>query len=581
MTRVSRLLRLVVGIAALALAAPGARAESEPEVPPRVGPVDDYARGVPRSTMRGYLESARAGDFERAARYLDLRRLPSRESEGPRLARQLKIVLDRTLWVDLDSLSLEPEGYGADGLPRGQDLVGVIESASGPRRVLLQRVPRDDGTRIWQVASSTVAAIPELYDEFGYGLLEEYLPQRLLDLRFLELALWQWTGILVALFAAWLLSYVAAAAALRLSRPLVRRSRTDVDDRILDETAAPLRLILALLLLYVITLPLQLPVPARQIIVGLEKTVAIFAVAWFLFRLVEVVSEHLDRRLQAGGQLPAARFVPLGQNVFKVIIVIAALLAAIDSFGFNVWGFVASLGVAGVAVALAAQKSLENFFGGVFLIVDEPVRIGDFCRFGSQLGIVEEIGLRSTRVRTLDRTIVTIPNSEFSSLQIENFARRDRIRFHTVLGLRYETTPDQMRHVLAGIRRLLLAHPRVEVDPARVRFVGFGAYSLDLEIFAYVDTSDWNEFLAVREDLLLRLMDVVEESGSGFAFPSQTHYLARDDGLDSGKARLAEEEVRALRERHELPLPDYPETAKAEFAGSLDYPPKGSALRRD
>jgi MscS family membrane protein len=171
--------------------------------------------------------------------------------------------------------------------------------------------------------------------------------------------------------------------------------------------------------------------------------------------------------------------------------------------------------------------------------------VGDFCRFGDRVGTIQEIGLRSTRVRTLDRTVVTVPNSEFSALALENFAERDRIWFQTVLGLRYETTADQLRHVLAGLTRLLRDDERVDPDPARVRFVGFGAFSLDLEVFAYIRTRDWAEFLRIREELLLEIMDVVAASGSGFAFPSQTIYTATDAGLDEEKARRAIEEVTA------------------------------------
>ncbi len=210
-------------------------------------------------------------------------------------------------------------------------------------------------------------------------------------------------------------------------------------------------------------------------------------------------------------------------------------------------------------------------------LVDHPVAEGDFCRFGDQVGTVEEFGLRSTRVRTLDRTVVTVPNAEFSAMKLENYAKRDRIRFHTILGLRYETTPDQLRHVLVEIRRLLLSHAMVTPDPARVRFVGFGAYSLDVEITSYVSTSDWAEFLAVREDLLLRLMDIVASSGAGFAFPSQTTYIARDDGLDGERVRSAEEQVRAWRERSELPLPDFAEDSKIALDDTVRYPPEGSA----
>jgi MscS family membrane protein len=194
------------------------------------------------------------------------------------------------------------------------------------------------------------------------------------------------------------------------------------------------------------------------------------------------------------------------------------------------------------------------------------------------MGTVEEIGIRSTRVRTLDRTLVTVPNSEFSEIQLENFGARDRIRLYTILSLRYETSPDQLRHVLAELRKLLAAHPRVSESPARVRFTGLGAFSLDLEVFAYVLTSEWDEFLKVREDILLRMMDIVRASGTGFAFPSQTLYLGRDGGLDGERARNAEAEVRAWRAAGELPFPDFKEETIARIDGTLDYPPHGAAV---
>ena len=239
-----------------------------------------------------------------------------------------------------------------------------------------------------------------------------------------------------------------------------------------------------------------------------------------------------------------------------------------QNLGYEITAVLAGLGVGGLAVALAAQKTLENLFGGVTLIADQPVRVGDFCRFGDRVGTVEEIGLRSTRVRTLDRTVVTIPNGQFAALALENYARRDRIWLRAKLGLRYETTPDQLRFVLVEIRKLLYAHPSVTPDPARIRFVGFGDFSLDLEVFAYVRTTDYDEFLAVREDVYLRIMDVVAGSGTGFAFPSQTAYLAHDTGPDEKKLRAAEDRVRAWRERGELWLPQFPEHAIEELRGT-------------
>ena len=202
------------------------------------------------------------------------------------------------------------------------------------------------------------------------------------------------------------------------------------------------------------------------------------------------------------------------------------------------------------------------------------MEVGDFCRFGNQLGTVEGIGLRSTRVRTLDRTLVSIPNGEFASLQIENFAKRDRIWLHTTLSLRYETTSEQLRHVLVRVRELLYAHPMVYPDPARIRLVNLGAYALELEVFAYVRTRDYGEFLAVREDIYLHIMDIVAQSGTSFALPSQTIYRG-GDGLDSDLARAAEAEVRRWRAEGTLPMPEFSPERVAQLRDTLHYPPNG------
>ena len=245
----------------------------------------------------------------------------------------------------------------------------------------------------------------------------------------------------------------------------------------------------------------------------------VVSVTWLLLRLVDVFGELAERRLLQRDQGNAISLVPLGRKGLKLTVVLLAGLAALDSSGFDITALIAGLGVGGLAVALAAQKTLENLFGGATLLADRPVQVGDFCRFGDRVGIVEEIGLRSTRVRTLDRTIVTVPNAEFSTLQLENFAKRDRIWYHPRLGLRYETTPDQLRYLLVEIRRMLYAHPKVDPDPARIRFVGFGDSSLDLDIYAYVRTHDYNEYLEIAEDLNLRIMDIVH--GPAPASPSR------------------------------------------------------------
>jgi MscS family membrane protein len=401
-----------------------------------------------------------------------------------------------------------------------------------------------------------------------------------LDARLFTVALWKWLALLSLVVVAFAASWVAAALIVHLVRPVVQRSRTALDERLLEAAVGPLRLGLALAVFAAGALLVPLAPPIHALLQGIERMAVTLAVAWLLLRVIDLLAAAARARLAAGGRDGAAAMVPVGGKAAKVAILGLALLAVLQNVGVNITGILAGLGIGGLAVALAAQKTVENVFGGITLILDQPVRVGDFCRFGDRVGTVEEIGLRSTRIRTLDRTVVAVPNGEFVTLHLENFTRRDRIWLRTTLGLRYETTPDQLRHVLVEIRSMLYAHPRIDPAPARIRFVGFGAHSLDLEIFAYVQTTSFDEFLAVQEDVYLRIMDIVAASGTGFAFPSQTLYLASDTGLDGARARDAEARVRAWRERGDLYLPEFPPERVQALRASLDYPPDGAAVSR-
>jgi MscS family membrane protein len=215
--------------------------------------------------------------------------------------------------------------------------------------------------------------------------------------------------------------------------------------------------------------------------------------------------------------------------------------------GLPFYGVIAGLGVGGLAAALASRATLEDFLGSLSLYLDHPVRVGDFCRYGEdpsagwlRIGTIESIGLRSTKIRGIDRTLTTIPNSDFARMHIVNMTVRDRILFKATLHLRDNTTPGQLRVVLEQLRALLRDDSRIMDDPAHVRFVGFGDYSLDLEIFAYVETSDSNEFLACQEDLNLHIMRIVEEAGTGLALPSRTLYHTQDRGGAVGHWKNAE-----------------------------------------
>jgi MscS family membrane protein len=546
-----------------------------------MGPADPFNRGTPRGTMYGFIVACRAGDHERAANYLDLRRLsPEEQEQGPRLARQLKAVLDQKLWVDFATLSDRNDGFADDGLEPWQERLTDIETQGGLVTLLLQRVPREgDKVRIWKISATTVDRIPELYDEFGPVWLEHWLPPVFFEKSALNLALWQWLGIVVLLLAGGIVSLLLSGSLVRLLGAVFTRRGQTIDERIVRVVRGPVRLTLTVLLFEFGRRYLALGPSAEAWFRLVERLLLVTAAAWLTFRVIDIAGLGIrSRALRRGnmGLLPVLQ--PL-QLFSKVVVVVIGALGVLGTLGVDVTAAVAGLGVGGIAVALAAQKTLENLFGGISLFADRPVRVGDFFKYGDQLGTVEEIGLRSTRVRTLDRTLISIPNGEFSNMPLENYTRRDRMRLWTLIGVRYETTPEQIRFLLARMREILLAHPRVTDDPARVRFVGFGAYSLDLEVFAYVDTADWSELLGIREDIYLRFMDAVSEAGTSFAFPSSTMYLGKDEGLDADEARRAEARVAEWREQGRLPFPHFPEELRGELENTLDWPPKGSPGR--
>jgi len=543
---------------------------------------DELGRGTPRGTVKGFLEATGEGDYERAAGYLDLSRLPPsrREVQGPELARQLRTVLEQTLWPDPARLSADADGTQGDGLPAGQDRVGRIDRKELDAEVRLVRVAREDGVRIWKFAPELVSRVPALYESVGPGVLQQVLPRFFFDIELLGVHLWQWLGLVLCVLLAWFGALLGTWLVRSALRPLEKRLAILGQGRPFDAALGPARLVVGVAAFSAGRRLLSLSVPAQAFVGAVEQGLVVLAVAWGSFRAVDAVGFRLQSRLAGRGDEAAARLVDPGRRAIKVLVVVLAVIGLLDNLGFEVTALLAGLGLGGVAVALAGQKSLENLFGALTIYTDRPVRVGDFGRFGPWLGTVEEIGLRSTRVRTLDRTIVSIPNGEFANMHLENFGRRDRIWYYRKLGVRYETTPEQMRYLLVRIREMLYGHPMVDPDPARVRFVGFGAYSLDLEIFAYVRTADWNEFLGVAEDLNLRIMDRVKEAGTGFAFPSVTTYQSRDAGLDEETARRAGEQVEAWRGRRELPLPHFPEERVRELSGSLDFPPEGSAGRQ-
>lgn len=264
----------------------------------------------------------------------------------------------------------------------------------------------------------------------------------------------------------------------------------------------------------------------RQFWAGIAGLLTILAVAWLVIVLNEHAERYIARRLPPANQAAAAALLRVARRGVDLLTIFVALIATLRHFGIDATPALAGLGVGGIAVALAAQKTLENVIAGASLVFDQAVRVGDFLRVGGTAGTVDHIGLRSTRLRTLDRTIVTIPNGQIADVSLETISARDMFWFHPIVGLRYSTTPEQLHAVVGGIRRLLETDPAVLGDSVRVRWLRLGAFSLDVEVSAYLRAPDFTHFLEIQEQLLFDLTDIVRRSGAAIALPSQTMYVA-------------------------------------------------------
>jgi MscS family membrane protein len=298
---------------------------------------------------------------------------------------------------------------------------------------------------------------------------------------------------------------------------------------------------------------------------------------WAVWRLFSAIGRTILASAFMSGRGFDASLVRLLSGILAVLTSIGVAAYGLERLGVDIVPLLAGLGVGGLAVALAIRPTLENLIGGLILFSDKPVRVGDFCTFGGMSGTVEDVGIRSTQIRATDRTLISVPNAKFVDMEIINWARCDKMLISGVLGLRYETSEDQLRYVLVKTREMLHAHPKIDGETVRVRFTDYGASSLDVSLRVYAFTRDWSEFYAIKEDIFLRIKEIVEGSGTGFAFPSQTLYMAKDEGLDQDLSAKAETDVAAWREAGNLPFPRLSPARVEALKDTLSYPPEGSS----
>jgi MscS family membrane protein len=529
-------------------------------------------RSTPRRAVLGLTAMLDKRDYSAAADYLDMRFLPKTLSpdDGPMLVKQLAYVISRHISIDIAALSDEEEGSDEDGLTSYRDFLGEIETSGGPVDLYLQRISNGRGGWEWRFSSATVAQIPMLWEEFGHGEIAEKLSRELPVFNYFGLDNWQW--LYLSVFLAIL---VPGVWGLHLSlAKLGPGSGSPRLVRLGHFMSGPLGFFIYIVVLREFMLDLGLSLKARAIFDSV--LLAYLAYIFLVLGIIDLLAARVRRNFLKSDHPEAVVIVQPISTAAKMICISVLIIMGMDNAGYDVTTIIAGLGVSSIAIALAAQKTLENLIGAITIYIAKPFRPGDTCRIGEHVGVVEEIGLRSTDLRTLDRSIVNIPNGMLSSTEVENISRRDSIRFFRLIALKLATGPDQLRYTLAKTREVLYAHPMVIRNTVSVRLFNMNDFAFIVRLDSRISTRDYQRYLAAAEDIYLHIIDAVHKSGAEFAYPSQTISLEESAPNDAARRAEVEALVEQWREQDSLPYPDWPDEYIEKISNTLSYPPSGS-----
>jgi MscS family membrane protein len=530
-------------IPGLTSAAPTAPAAQNTPAP------DPLGRETPRGCVLGFIKAAQEEKYALAADYFEPYRGRKHLSQADEeeLASQLLAILNQRFGGPLDFLSRDPQGRLDDGLAPDQERVS---SGVGTDVLPLLLVRREDNQshKLWYFSRETLEKVPAAYDALSFPEMEKRIPDYLVQHRILAMPYWQWLAIFmfmpVALAAARLITMVLEFV-LRYSRKVRHLAPGPMDP---VRHIGPPTFIIALLLHYTWVAYIGTSLLYRLYYRRIIWICIAIGFYWMLTRVTRALAARLGASLSNRGMYAERSIVSLMRRFVEVMIFVVVLLVVLRGLGFDVSAALAGLGIGTLALGLGAQKTFENMFGGVSVLFDKVIQVGDVVKVNGQTGVVEDIGLRSTRLRTPERTVLSVPNGTMATAVLENLRFRDKFLCQQVIRLRYELSPDHVRFVLEKVRELLRKNPKVEESSARVRFIRFSENSLDVEIFCYFLESDYNASLEAQEALLLFIMDELEQAGAVLALPSQTTYVTQDSWIDPEKAKAAKKAMEKMRD---------------------------------
>jgi MscS family membrane protein len=529
----------------------------EPKAEP-AAPVDPLGRQTPRSSLLNFLKYEASGDYITAARFLQL-------PPGENLAQLTKEfrMLSPNFQGAINLLSDDPGGSVEAGLPLGQVRAGVVTVGGATADMILVRVDDPVAGEIWLISRGTLASIPKLYT-----LLEREKPTEATRIRrallsgpvVFGMSSTQWLCWLLSIPLAWLLAWLSTflvSAPRRAWCKLRNHPFRTVWDTPLG---MPLRCMIAVLLHGLFVYLLEPPILYRTYYVRFLAALLAACFGWLASRLSDQGFDRVLNRTRTHHQTGESMLI-LMQRLNRVGILVIALVAALALLGLNVTTALAGLGIGGLAVALAAQKTLENLIGGISLLMDRAIQVGDFCKIGDRVGTVDDIGLRSLKLRTLDQNLLVVPNGLLAQMQFENMKERPKLLLQQTFSLRIETQVAQLRFVLDGVQKMLNEDTMVESGSSRLRVANFAGAAFELELFAFVKTGDFGEFTGIRQEIILKIAGIVEAAGTRFAAPTRLTYQSIDPGVDGDRANDMVRQVTELRANNAFEFPGEVQTA--------------------
>jgi MscS family membrane protein len=476
--------------------------------------------GSPRASMTEFFALARENRWDLAARYLAVD--PSDSARAPLLAKRLVAVLDRHLWVDLDALSPLPGGDPSDGLSEGLDQLGTIPRAGGAGEpIRIMRVTAPDSSW-WVFTPAAVHEIDSWYGELGHNRFRDLFPESLQKKGPLQVQWFQWLMLLVLIPLIVLLGTILHRLINLALGAVVARTPVTWDDVLVPALRGPLLLFCVTLFVLPLTSFLGLNAVVWAFVSTLVKASVTASVFWALIRALGVIEDRIVATAWVTHRADVLSLAPLGGRLAKLLVGFLGIAAVMAQLNIPVTTLLAGLGIGGLAVALGAQKMLENVIGSIAIVTDKPFAVGDWIKVEDIEGTVEQVGVRSTRIRTFDRTVISYPNGRLADMRLESFSARDRFRYNSTLGLVYGTSAAQLRQIVGDIEKMLRANPKVWQDSVVVRLESLGSYALNVRMIVWFLAKDNIEFRDLTQEFLLSVMEIVERSGTTLAFPTQT-----------------------------------------------------------